>query len=227
MRLLKKILKVQAISAVCLLLLANLIHAEERYISDSIIVSLREGPGPQYNVIKTLRTGQSFEVVETRNNFIRVRTKDGDMGWLQAQFTSSKPSSATKEATPPVERKQAQPSPPVTVSQPQQNTPEPTTNEESVEVKRLQTELAEITKQFSELEDASQSVLLIEAENDRMKKELATMQDTLAQLKQENSTLASREEIYWFLAGAGIFFLGMLIGRISIRRKRHQSSLTL
>ncbi len=233
MRMLIKILIVPTISAVCLLLLAGLIHAEERYISDTIVVSLREGPGPQYNVIKTLQTGQSFEVLETRNGFIRVRIKDGSTGWLQDQFTSLQPSSGTRKPMAPdgdiasPAKKKEQPPATTVDSQPRKETTEPATIDESAEVKGLQAELAKMTKQFNELEYAAQNVLQIEAENDRLKKELATVQEGFAELKQTNAKLASREEIYWFLAGSGVFFLGMMLGRISFRRQRHHSSLTL
>ena len=228
---LKKLLIIPAINAVCLFLLMGLVHAEERYIADTIVVSLREGPGPQYNVIKTLQTGQSFEVLERRNNFIRVRTKDGDEGWLQDQFTSTRPPSKNKgsdEARPPLTTPQNAPPLATAVdSQPGKEYADQAMDNESPEVKKLQIELAEMTERFKQLENDSQDVLQIKTENGQLKKELATIQESLAQVQQANATLASRENIYWFLSGGGVFLLGMMLGRISFRRQRHHSSLTL
>jgi len=56
---------------------------------------------------------------------------------------------------------------------------------------------------------------------------LATMQEALARLQQTNAKLTSRENIYWFLTGGGVFLVGMMLGRISFKRQRHHSSLTL
>ncbi len=40
------------------------------------------------------------------------------------------------------------------------------------------------------------------------------------ELADENSSLRRREMVYWFAAGAGVFFIGWLTGRVS-RKKRY------
>lgn len=237
---LKKVLPIMAINAVCLLILAGLGHGEERYIVDTITVSLREGPGPQYKVIKTLQTGQSFEVLEAQNEFVRVRTPEGQEGWLQERFTNSRPPDKllikdlndkigllTAQNEQLAARLAGQQIPPPLDSQPGEKSPGQTSSEESAEVKRLQTELAETTRQFKQLEAASADVLQVMEENDRLKTEVSSMQNSITQLQQANSKLADRQKIYWFIAGSGVFLLGWLIGKLSFRRQRHHSSLTL
>ena len=240
---LTKILGILKINVVCLLLITSLVHAEERQLVNSITVSLREGPGAQYKIIKTLPGDQSFEVLETLNDFIRIRTKDGTEGWLQERSTQTRPLEVTtaKDLSEKVDalgtkqgekltsssgRLTAQHSDASIDSQPRKEVTEQPSVRESAEVKKLQFELGEMTKRFEQLEATSADEQQLKIENDRLKTELATMQATMSQLQQANTSLAKNQNIYWFLAGSAVLFLGWLIGRTTIRRQRH-SSLTL
>lgn len=240
---LKKTRALLSITTVCILLVTGLLgHAEERYITDTIIVSLREGPGAQYRVIKTLKTGQSFDVLESLNGFVRVRTKDGDEGWLQDRFTDTRlpDTIAAKEAgkktetltpqkepLPPSYGRSGSPQTAIDDSLSRKGYPEQSVPKESTELKKLQAELATMTKQFKQLENDSKAALETKAENDRLKAEAANLQKNISRLEQTNAALEKQQNIYWFFAGGVVFLLGWLVGRVSIRRQRHHSSLTL
>ncbi|MBF0572379.1 MAG: TIGR04211 family SH3 domain-containing protein [Desulfamplus sp.] len=60
--------------------------AEIGYVSDMLILSLKEGPGRQYNTIKTLRSNMQVEIVETSDRFLKVKTEEGDIGWVESQY---------------------------------------------------------------------------------------------------------------------------------------------
>ncbi|MBF0228889.1 MAG: TIGR04211 family SH3 domain-containing protein [Desulfamplus sp.] len=60
--------------------------AETGYISDMLILSLKEGPGRQYSTIKTLRSNTQVEIVETTERFLKVKTEEGDLGWVESQY---------------------------------------------------------------------------------------------------------------------------------------------
>lgn len=239
----KKNLAIMAINAFFLLMIASLVQGEERYIVDTITVSLREGAGPQYKVIKTLQTGQAFEALETKGEFVRVRTKGGEEGWLQERFTDTRPPDTVliKDLNEKISLLTAQneqltanlahldgqqTANPVEPLLGKESPEQPTANE-SAEVKRLQAALDVSALKFKELETAASDVLQIMEENDKLKAELSSTQYTIAQLQQANAALDDRQKLYWFIAGAGVFLLGWIIGKISIRRQRHHSSLTL
>ncbi len=190
-----KISIILEITLVCLLAIAGSAHAEERHTVNPSSGLLREGPGSQYRVIKTLPSDQSFEVIETSNDWSRIRTKEGAEGWLQDRPLDSRPAEGL-----PVK--------------------------EVSEMKKLQAELSEISKQFKQLEAASADEQPLKVENASLKAELSAMQDTMARLQQENLSLTNKQRFYWFFAGSAVFLLGWVIGKISIRRQRH-SSLTL
>jgi SH3 domain protein len=216
-----------------LVLGVGLALAEQRYIVDTIVVALREGPGADFKPIKTLQTGQSFEVLETRNDFVRVRTTEGDEGWVANRYTVESPPNAVvvKELNEKITALTAQNEQLQAKTELMDDqlagkgiTPQTPTNE-SAEIKKLESELAELTNRYSQLEADAKDVLPVTTERDRLQQELKAAQESLATLEQTKSSLGSRENIYWFLAGSGVFLLGWIIGKVSCRRPRH--SLTL
>lgn len=239
----KKISTILTINLVGLLCLASLAHPAERHFGNSLSGPLHEGPGAQYKVIKALPGDQSFEVLETINDFIHIRTKDGSEGWLKNNPTDPTPAAASS-ATDTNERvgilppKQGEKSTsnsgrwptksPVNPldGQSRKEQAEPSTPKEATEIKRLQAELGEITYKFEQLEAAALNAQELKSENDRLQTELAATKNTVSQLQQANLALAKNKNIYWFMAGGAVLLLGWLLGRITLRRQRH-SSLTL
>lgn len=240
---LKKICLFFKISMVSLLLIASLANAEDRQSVNAITVSLREGPGSQYKIVKSLPSDQSFEVLETVNDFIRIRTKDGTEGWLQDRTADAQapeviidknpnekvdvPGSKQSDKLSLTSGRVTAQHPDASIdSLPRKEFSEQPSAKELMEIKKLQTELAEMTKQFEQLKADSEDAQQFTTENDKLKAELSAVQISMAQLQQTNISLAKNQNIFWFLAGGAVFFLGWLIGRSTIRRQRH-SSLTL
>lgn len=229
-----------------LLCISSLAHAEERYLADGSTGALREGPGSQYKAIKTLQNDQSFEVLETLNGFVRIRTQEGAEGWVQEKLTSTEtPAILTsnraigKVDAPPEPEAKKSVKPPVTLErfatkqpdtsldpQSRKEAPETQSPKENTEIKKLQADLNEITEKFNQIEISTEDAEQLKAENERLQGELSDLQKSLDQLQQTNLSLTSKQNIYWFVAGGTVFLLGWLIGRVSFRRQRH-SSLTL
>ncbi|MBF0259626.1 MAG: TIGR04211 family SH3 domain-containing protein [Desulfamplus sp.] len=63
-----------------------LLSAETGYVSDMLILSIKEGPGRQYNTIKTLRSNTPVEILETKERFLKIKTEEGDIGWVESQY---------------------------------------------------------------------------------------------------------------------------------------------
>ena len=84
-------------------------HADTRYVSDMLILTLREGQGSQYKAIRTLRTGTPIEVLEESARYFRVRTQEGEEGWVEKQYISPEEPKAVisriEEGDEPVEGK--------------------------------------------------------------------------------------------------------------------------
>ncbi len=64
------------------------LFAEKGYVSDMLILSLKEGPGRQYNTIKTLRSNTPIEIISTADRFLKIQTEEGDVGWVESQYVT-------------------------------------------------------------------------------------------------------------------------------------------
>jgi hypothetical protein len=50
--------------------------------------NFREVPGPSGKILRVLRRGSRLEILETRNDWLRVRLDDGPEGWVAESVTS-------------------------------------------------------------------------------------------------------------------------------------------
>jgi SH3-like domain-containing protein len=53
------------------------------------LANFREGAGTAAKILRVLRRGARLEVLETRNDWFRVRVDDGQEGWVAESVTSA------------------------------------------------------------------------------------------------------------------------------------------
>ncbi|MDY6857216.1 MAG: TIGR04211 family SH3 domain-containing protein [Thermodesulfobacteriota bacterium] len=66
-------------------------HGDTRYVSDMLILNLRDRPGKGYKVITRLYSNTPVEVLGESGRYFRVRTEDVKEGWVAKQYINSKP----------------------------------------------------------------------------------------------------------------------------------------
>ena len=64
----------------------GIVCAETRYVSDELIITMREGQGKQFKIIKMLKAGTPLEIIEEGEEYLKVRIKSGSEGWVLKQF---------------------------------------------------------------------------------------------------------------------------------------------
>ena len=64
--------------------------AEKAYVTDSVEITFRTGPGTGNKILSFLRSGQEVEVLESRDNWVRVRVpgrgRDTAEGWVLKRY---------------------------------------------------------------------------------------------------------------------------------------------
>ncbi len=63
--------------------------AETRYVSDQLVVSLREKPNDSSAPVIYLKTDTAVEVLEEVGEFIKARTKEGEVGYIQERYLTA------------------------------------------------------------------------------------------------------------------------------------------
>lgn len=156
-----------------------------RYISDHLQAPILAGSSTRYKVVRQLASGTPVEILKTdkESGYTLVRTQDGARGWILEEYLMNEPSVRDRL----------------------------TAAEEAVVP--LQTENARLKEQlsvlFAEKNQVAASLTEAKADNQKLQNELASQLD---QIQQEQQTQTDRTRRDWFLIGAGVLLLGILLG---------------
>lgn len=207
------------------LVTATSLYAETRYISDQLIVTVRSGKGNQYKILETLPTATPVKVLEEGKNYVKVVTQKGTEGYIQRHYVS---------ATLPKKIKIQQLTKEIAVLQRQLETQQQsvrafqdTTGEQQNRMTELSAQLDQALltlkkkeEVYQDLRNKSENVLNLSTQNERLAEDNNLLNSELLVLREENQNFHRSNMIQWFLAGAGVFFGGWLIGKISRKKKR-------
>ncbi|MEE8540493.1 MAG: TIGR04211 family SH3 domain-containing protein [Desulfobacterales bacterium] len=211
----------------CLFLLYGSVAAGTKYVREILYVTLREAPGLNHKVITTIPSGQELEILKADNEWTQVKIANGTTGWVLSRYVTSKlPSSYL------VSRLKAG-----------QETLLGQAKSMSDKNKNLQAELQRLKEQsqnrITELENAKQKLTQASRSYGDLKKDSAgylqlktNYEKTVAQLSEAKKTVEKyqkalekiefRNDVKWFLSGAGVLVFGFLIG-LSARPRRKSS----
>ena len=71
-----------------LVLFTGVASADTQYVSDELVITLREGMGSEFKIVRMLKTGAPLEVIEESELYLKVRTKSGLEGWVLKQYVT-------------------------------------------------------------------------------------------------------------------------------------------
>lgn len=130
-----------------------------QYISDDITLSLRDAPRNDARVIASVRSGQKVSVLEVlgEDSFARIRIADGREGWMTARYLSRQPAAKDRQLQIKAELDAAQ-----------------------AQIVTLQTQLKDASAQLAQARPA----LELSRDNERLKNELRTKEESVAALAQ-------------------------------------------
>ena len=200
-------------------------EAETRYVSDKITITLRRGPGTEYKIMKSLPTGAAVEFLEEEENYLKVRAKDGSEGYVLKQYVSKQLPKAYVITRLQKQLDQLQTRLATMAKQAEGWTGEKSELQRQLAdvQKALKSEKAKhsrLTKRHQTLRDGAKNVADLLNERDQLKAENEKYVADLTQLRQDNDAILRKAIVKWFLAGAGVLFVGWLMGKRSRPRKR-------
>jgi len=198
--------------------------AETRYVSDQLEITLRSGTSTQHSIIRMLPSGTPLETLEVDEaaGYTRVRTPGGAEGWVLSRYLMEQPAARDRlaaisqragsqqsralELADEVERLEAE--------------------RASLEAQRagLEEELAEVRAELERIRRVSASALELDQVNRELRTRLAAAEQSGDQLRSRISELESNTRRDWFLAGAGVLVLGLILGLVLPRMRFRRRS---
>jgi len=211
------------ILAVCFLVLAGNAVAETLYVSDTLEITMRSGKGTNFGITRMLRSGTPVEVLDTdkKSGYTQVRTKSGKEGWVLSRFLMNGQAARDRLAT--AEKNLAE----LELENRKLTTAMTALTEEKSglenNLQELEGQSRGVSQELSEIRRTASSALAIDSENKDLKGRMVSLERQLQTVQQENETLKDRTARDWFMVGAAVVLLGILVGliipKIRFRRK--------
>jgi SH3 domain protein len=203
---------IKYISALVLLGLSGMAAAQSAWVTDEFEITLRSGPSTSNSIQLMVSSGAQLEVLErdAETGYSRVRTQGGTEGWVLTRYLMSEPSareqleSLTSQLTNANSRGTSLNSQLSAIRAEHESAQSQIATLES-EKEGLENELAEIRR-------TAANVLSINEQNKSLMDQLTADQIRADTLEQENRSLASQTTRYWFMAGALVLLVGILLG---------------
>ncbi|MFK5953858.1 MAG: TIGR04211 family SH3 domain-containing protein [Desulfobacterium sp.] len=191
----------------CVIFFVGISFAETVYVGGVMKITMRTGPGTKHKILAMVATGDSLKIIETGRDWTRVRDAEGKKGWVLTRFI-------TRDV--PMKRQ---------VDALEKKNKDLTVLLEKIRAKNRDVEatrkkLAVIEDAYNRLKKKSADFLALEAAHEEMTQAFTQQKDRILTLESR----LSKEDIKWFLSGAGVLVVGIILG-VSTRRKKQRSLL--
>jgi SH3 domain protein len=169
-----------------------------------------------------LSSGRELEVLErdAETGYTQVRTSGGTEGWVLTRYLMSEPSAREQlqrlsSQLTNAESQGSSLNSQLSAIRGEQNAAKQRISELERDKQQLENELAEITR-------TAANVLNINSRNKELHEQLSAAETRVGVLEQENRELMSQTTRYWFMTGALVLLVGVILGlwlpRIKWRR---------
>jgi SH3 domain protein len=207
-----------------LLVLSFAAQAETQYVSDHLVITVRTGQGAQFQIIKTLESGEHVKVLETTDTgYTRIETTDGTEGWVRSQYLAEEPVASEKLARTEAKLLKTK----TALKKIRENFASLSKEHKilSQEQASLSTNKKQLDTELARLNEVAKKPILLDKQNRQLQQKNVTLEKDLQRLNQENYSLKDRSQREWFIAGALVLFGGIILGLIIPKlRGRKRSS---
>ena len=196
-------LKLISLAVFSWVIATNFCYAQNLFVTDHLTVPVRRGPSIEHKIVAFLKTGDKIQLIKHSQGWSFVRFSGDREGWVLSRYLGEEmPSFLIVQNLESALKANEE-----LISQ---------LRETNIALKRENTiispQLAEVRKDFSELQEGAKNYLRLKKEHENAQQKLKETISTNEQLITENKVLKDETKIRWFLFGAGVMFIGWLIG---------------
>jgi len=194
-----------------------------RYVKPSSEVVVRTGKGTDFKVVAMVKDGAKVDFIEEDESYTKVRLSNGVEGWMLKRFLSVEPPLIELVESLRNENNELK-SEAATVTQKTEELSNALIKAQK-KVTGLITERDQFKSDYNTLAQDTADVQKIKQNQLKTAKENETLSVKLAAAQEKNSGLSKDKTLNWFLAGAGVFLIGILFGKMPGPSRRRKSSL--
>ncbi len=200
--------------------------AETRYVTDKFKVTMRSGESASHKIVRMLSSGTALEVLgeNSETGYSRVRTGNGTTGYILTRQLMQQPSARERLAQAEVRLRELQEEPgklSAKLAKLQEEHQALNTAH-----KKLQGTRRELDRELKTVRRTAANAIRISNEREELRKSVTTLTRELEDIKQENRDLHNQTAQNWFMIGAGVIILGIILGLLlpHLRFQRRKSS---
>jgi SH3 domain protein len=198
--------------------------AESVWVSDQFEVMLRTGPSTSNAIERMLPSGTALEVLERDLDagYARVRTAAGTEGWVLSRYLMNEPSAREQLVTLTSRLTNASAQGSSLTSQLDAIKGEQ--DAATRQIASLERDNTRLENELAEIKRTAANVLSIDSQNKDLRERLNAAETSVGALEQQIRELTGQTTRYWFMTGALVLVVGMILGlwlpRISWKRRR-------
>jgi SH3 domain protein len=200
------------------------VYAATRYVTDALEVTLRTGESNRYRIIRMLPSGTPVEVISVNKatEYARVRTEDGTVGYVLERELQDEPAARNRVLELEKRLVELQGEPDTVAAR--LTALQTAYDRLDADFQALQREKVRLEQELATIRHASTNILDITSDRERLRIQVSELTRERADLEQANRDLGNRTNQRWFMIGAGVIVLGVLIGlvlpHVTFRRRR-------
>lgn len=195
-----------------ILVCAPAAYGAPAWVSDEFEVTLRSGPSTDNAIQLMVGSGMQLEVLERDANtgYSRVQTPGGTEGWVLTRYLMSEPSAREQLTT--LTSRLSNANSLGTSLESKLLAVQAEQDQAKRRIATLEREKAGVEKDLADLKKTAANVININERNRTLTDELADERTRADMLDDENRQLMSQTRRYWFMAGALVLLVGIILG---------------
>ena len=197
--------------------------AATAYVSDELEIMVRSGKSSTHRIIATLKSGTRLNILEkdAASGYSKIQLKGNREGWVLTRLLLNTPSAKTRLARSEAALKKLTASHKLAKEQLAELSEQKGSLDSKSSGLEKNNEL--LASELETLKQTASNAVKTQEERDQLLQRVVGIERELETVKRENDVLKSSDSQDWFLVGAGVLLLGVLLGfvlpKLSWRKK--------
>ncbi len=197
---------------VLLFLPASPAHAKGLYVRDWITISLRSSPDVNSQIIGLANTNDYLEVLEEQTDWVKVKTQDGKVGWVQTRYLTDK--TPKTFIINQLNEKVSTLSEKIQGLLKENKQLRKTNQGLQYKVSVLTNQTRKLKQSYDDLRNSSSKYLELKSAYDKLIDEQKSKAEEFNRLKSENKKLKTSDRLIFTIIGGCFIIIGLIIGML-------------